>query len=103
MQIISTCMFYTELDPYTMEKVYVAKSEHDKALQRALLQYFNPKNQKLVEEALKRAKRYDLIGYDSKCLVKPTHSSNQFNKNNRYQNKSSHKNNYSGKNRGKKR
>ena len=100
---ISTCMFYTELDPYTMEKVYVAKSEHDKALQRALLQYFNPKNQKLVEEALKRAKRYDLIGYDSKCLVKPTHSSNQFNKNNRYQNKSSHKNNYSGKNRGKKR
>lgn len=100
---ISTCMFYTELDPYTMEKVYVAKSEHDKALQRALLQYFNPKYQKLVEEALKRAKRYDLIGYDSKCLVKPTHSANQFNKNNRYQNKSSHKNNYSGKNRGKKR
>ena len=83
--------------------MHVAKSEHDKALQRALLQYFNPKNQKLVEEALKRAKRYDLIGYDSKCLVKPTHSSNQFNKNNRYQNKSSHKNNYSGKNRGKKR
>ena len=100
---ISTCMFYTELDPYTMEKVYVAKSEHDKALQRALLQYFNPKNQKLVEEALKRAKRYDLIGYDSKCLVKPTYSANQINKNNRYQNKNSHKNNYSGKNRGKKR
>lgn len=69
---ISTCMFYTELDPYTMESVYVAKTEHDKALQRALLQYFNPKNQHLVEEALKRAKRYDLIGYDSKCLVKPS-------------------------------
>lgn len=67
---ISTCMFYTELDPYTMERVYVAKTEHDKALQRALLQYFNPKNQHLVEEALKRAKRYDLIGYDGKCLVK---------------------------------
>ena len=69
---ISTCMFYTGLDPYTIEEVYVAKSEHDKAMQRALLQYFNPKNQRLVEEALKRAKRYDLIGYDSKCLVKPS-------------------------------
>lgn len=69
---ISTCMFYTELDPYTMESVYVAKSEHDKAMQRALLQYFNPKNQHLVEEALRRAKRYDLIGYDKKCLVKPS-------------------------------
>lgn len=71
---ISTCMFYTGLDPYTMEEVYVAKTEHDKALQRALLQYFNPKNQKLVEEALKRVKRYDLIGYDSKCLVKPSNN-----------------------------
>lgn len=69
---ISTCMFYTGLDPYTMQEVYVAKSEHDKALQRALLQYFNPKNQHLVEEALKRAKRFDLIGYDSKCLVRPS-------------------------------
>ncbi|MCH5320780.1 MAG: YgiQ family radical SAM protein [Eubacterium sp.] len=72
---ISTCMFYTGLDPYTMEEVYVAKSEHDKAMQRALLQYFNPKNHRLVEEALKRAKRYDLIGYDSKCLVKPSKNS----------------------------
>ncbi len=74
---ISTCMFYTELDPYTMEKVYVAKSEHDKAMQRALLQYFNPKNQHLVEEALKRAKRYDLIGYDNKCLIRPSGNSQQ--------------------------
>lgn len=74
---ISTCMFYTELDPYTMEKVYVAKSEHDKAIQRALLQYFNPKNQHLVEEALKRAKRYDLIGYDNKCLIRPSGNSQQ--------------------------
>lgn len=72
---ISTCMFYTELDPYTMEKVYVAKSEHDKALQRALLQYFNPKNQHLVEEALKRAGRFDLIGFDKKCLVRPSGNS----------------------------
>ena len=69
---ISTCMFYTGLDPYTMEEVYVAKTEHDKALQRALLQYFNPKNQRLVEEALRKARRFDLIGYDSKCLIKPT-------------------------------
>lgn len=68
---ISTCMFYTGLDPYTMEEVYVARSEHDKALQRALLQYYNPKNHRLVEEALKRAGRYDLIGYDAKCLIKP--------------------------------
>ncbi len=71
---ISTCMFYTGLDPYTMEEVYVAKTEHDKALQRALLQYFNPKNQRLVEEALKRVRRYDLIGYDNKCLIKPSGS-----------------------------
>ncbi|MDE5974100.1 MAG: YgiQ family radical SAM protein [Eubacterium sp.] len=69
---ISTCMFYTGLDPYTMEEVYVAKSEHDKALQRALLQYFNPKNHHLVEEALCRAKRFDLIGNSSKCLIKPS-------------------------------
>lgn len=74
---ISTCMFYTELDPYTMEEVYVAKSEHDKALQRALLQYFNPKNQHLVEEALRRAKRFDLIGYDSRCLIKPCRTPQQ--------------------------
>ena len=73
---ISTCMFYTGLDPYTMQEVYVAKSEHDKALQRALLQYFNPKNQHLVEEALKKAKRFDLIGYDKKCLIRPTSNNN---------------------------
>lgn len=83
---ISTCMFYTGLDPYTMEEVYVARSEHDKALQRALLQYFNPKNQRLVEEALKKAKRYDLIGYDKNCLIKPTNSNRSTvkNKNNRF-------------------
>ncbi len=69
---ISTCMFYTGLDPYTMKEVYVAKTEHDKALQRALLQYFNPANHRLVEEALKKAKRFDLIGYDRKCLIRPS-------------------------------
>ena len=66
---ISTCMFYTELDPYTMEKVYVAKTPHDKALQRALLQYYDPKNKQLCVEALKRAHRYDLIGNSKECLV----------------------------------
>ncbi|MBQ8028700.1 MAG: YgiQ family radical SAM protein [Clostridia bacterium] len=68
---ISTCMFYTELDPYSMETVYVAKTPEEKAMQRALLQYYNPKNSQLVEKALKIIGRYDLIGYDQKCLVKP--------------------------------
>lgn len=84
---ISTCMFYTGLDPYTMEEVYVARSEHDKALQRALLQYFNPKNQRLVEEALKKAKRYDLIGYDKNCLIRPSHIHSQKVKNFRQESK----------------
>lgn len=69
---ISTAMFYTELDPYTLEPVYVAKNPHDKALQRALMQYFNPKNKDLVIEALRKARRTDLIGFDAKCLVKPS-------------------------------
>ena len=68
---ISTCMFYTGLDPYTMKEVYVAKDPHDKALQRALLQYFNPKNKDLVIEALRKAGRADLIGFGDKCLVTP--------------------------------
>lgn len=68
---ISTTMYYTGLDPYTMEEVYCAVNPHDKALQRALLQYFNPKNYDLVEEALRRANRRDLIGTGDKCLIKP--------------------------------
>ena len=68
---ISTCMFYTGLDPYTMKEVYVAKDPHEKAMQRALLQYFNPKNKGLVIEALRKADRHDLIGYGDKCLVTP--------------------------------
>jgi 5-enolpyruvylshikimate-3-phosphate synthase len=59
---ISTAMFYTELDPYTMEKVYVPKTPKEKAMQRALLQYFRPQNRELVLEALKKAGRRDLIG-----------------------------------------
>lgn len=68
---ISTCMFYTGLDPYTMEEVYVAKTPHDKALQRALLQYYDSKNRALVEEALRKAGRSDLIGNSDKCLIRP--------------------------------
>ncbi len=68
---ISTCMFYTGLDPFTMEKVYVPKTPKEKAMQRALLQYRNPDNYKLVCEALKLAGRTDLIGYSANCLVRP--------------------------------
>lgn len=73
---ISTCMYYTELDPYTMEKVYVPKTQKDKAMQRALLQYYLPKNRELVLEALKRAGRYDLIGTGKGCLAAPEAQSN---------------------------
>ncbi|MBR3768550.1 MAG: YgiQ family radical SAM protein [Clostridia bacterium] len=66
---ISTAMFYTELDPYTMEKVYVAKSSEDKAMQRALMRYFAPESQKLVTLALKKAHRTDLIGTGKSCLI----------------------------------
>ena len=68
---ISTCMFYTGLDPYTMEKVYVPKTAEEKAMQRALLQYFRPDNQRKVIEALQKARRTDLIGNTKDCLVKP--------------------------------
>ena len=69
---IATAMFYTELDPYTLKPVYVAKHPHDKAMQRALMQYFNPKNHALVKEALKRAGRTDLIGTGQNCLIRPS-------------------------------
>lgn len=68
---LATCMYYTELDPRTMEKIYVAKTPHQKAMQRALIQYRNPKNYHLVYEALKKAGREDLIGYGEKCLIRP--------------------------------
>ncbi len=71
---ISTCMYYTGVDPRTMEKVYVAHSPHEKAMQRALIQYKNPKNYDLVYEALTLAHRTDLIGFDKKCLIKPRHN-----------------------------
>lgn len=68
---LSTCMFYTELDPYTMEPVYVPKAPEEKAMQRALLQYFQPRNKALVLAALKKAGRWDLIGTGPDCLVAP--------------------------------
>lgn len=68
---LSTCMFYTEVDPRTMTKVYVPKTPHEKAMQRALIQYRLPRNYDLVMEALKKAGRTDLIGFDKKCLIKP--------------------------------
>jgi len=68
---VSTCIYYTGLDPRTMEPVYCARDPHEKALQRALIQYRNPKNRALVVEALHRAGREDLIGYGPKCLVRP--------------------------------
>lgn len=78
---ISTCMFYTELDPYTMEKVYVPKTQKEKSMQRALLQYFKPQNKNLVAEALKIAGRKDLIGTSSKSLISPI--ANEKTKNNK--------------------
>lgn len=68
---ISTCMYYTGLDPSTLEPVYVTTNPHEKAMQRALIQYRNPKNYDLVYEALMKADRKDLIGFDKKCLIKP--------------------------------
>lgn len=68
---ISTCMYYTGLDPRTMEPVYVATNPHEKAMQRALIQYRNPENYDLVHEALVRTNRTDLIGFDANCLIRP--------------------------------
>lgn len=68
---ISTCMFYTGLDPFTMKEVYVARDMEEKRMQRALLQFKNPANVPLVIKALKKAGRDDLIGYDKDCLVRP--------------------------------
>ncbi|MBE5971525.1 MAG: YgiQ family radical SAM protein [Lachnoclostridium sp.] len=73
---ISTCMYYTGLDPRTMEEVYVPKNPHEKAMQRALIQYRNPKNYDLVYEALKKAGREDLIGFDKHCLIRPRNTKN---------------------------
>ena len=68
---ISTCMFYTGLDPYTLKEVHIPRTDREKAMQRALLQYFDPKNHRIVVEALREAGRPDLIGTGPHCLVRP--------------------------------
>lgn len=68
---ISTCMYYTGVDPRTMKPVYVPKNPHEKAMQRALIQYRDPKNYDLVLEALRTAGRMDLVGFGEKCLIRP--------------------------------
>ena len=73
---VSTCIYYTGVDPRTMQPVYCPTNPHEKAMQRALIQYRNPKNQALVREALRRAGREDLIGYGPKCLVRPAKRKN---------------------------
>lgn len=68
---ISTCMYYTGVDPRTMKKVYTPHNPHEKAMQRALIQYRRPENYDLVKEALIKCGRQDLIGFDEKCLIPP--------------------------------
>lgn len=80
---LSTCMYYTELDPRTMKPVYVAKNRLEKAMQRALLQFKNPKNYDLVRRALILGRREDLIGYGPKCLIKPIESKTRNDKKNK--------------------
>ncbi len=98
---VSTVMYYTGIDPRDMSEVYVCKDPHEKAMQRALIQYRNPKNYDLVYEALKKAGREDLIGFDKKCLIKPRQmkkysenktNTNYSNKTNRSQGKNTTKN-----------
>ena len=82
---ISTCMYYTGLDPRDMTPVYTATNPHEKAMQRALMQYRNPKNYELVKEALERAGRTDLIGFGPKCLIRPRNAgANTWNRNGKH-------------------
>lgn len=97
---ISTCMYYTGLDPRTMEKVYVPKNPHEKALQRALIQYRNPENYDLVMEALKKAGRMDLVGFGEQCLIRPRQFSGKQSKAAQNPGKTGRDRTVSGKNRG---
>ena len=85
---ISTCMYYTGVDPRDLKPVYTAKNPHEKAMQRALIQYRDPKNYELVKEALYAEHREDLIGFDKKCLIPPR----LIKKKNNVRNKNEHKN-----------
>lgn len=89
---VSTCMFYTELDPFTMQKVYVPKDMEEKRMQRALLQFRNPDNYNYVVKALKKAGREDLIGYSKECLVRPPRTGMGYGKNNSKNRKGDFKN-----------
>ena len=86
---ISTCMYYTGLDPRTLEPVYVTTNPHEKAMQRALIQYRNPKNYDLVYEALTKAGRQDLIGFEKHCLIRPRKFGGSHNSKNLSENKKS--------------
>lgn len=92
---ISTSMFYTGLDPYTLKEVYIPKTESEKSMQRALLQWFIPENKPIVTKALIKAGRRDLIGNDKKCLITPMagHSAGGYKKNNSNQGRGSNKKN----------
>ncbi len=83
---ISTVMYYTGIDPRDKKPVYVCKNPHEKAMQRALIQYRNPKNYELIKEALIKAHREDLIGFDKKCLIRPRNTEVMV-KNNSYEKK----------------
>ncbi|KNF07909.1 hypothetical protein CLPU_11c00780 [Gottschalkia purinilytica] len=88
---LSTCMYYTGLDPRTMKKVYVPKTPHEKAMQRALIQYRRPQNYELVYEALKKAGRLDLIGYGKKCLIRPRNKNRNVDDKHSFKRKNNHK------------
>ena len=76
---LSTCMYYTGLDPRTMKEVYIPTTPHEKAMQRALIQYRKPQNYDLVLEALRKTNRMDLFGHDKKCLIRPRRNRNKNN------------------------
>lgn len=87
---LSTCMYYTGIHPLTGEKVYVPKDPHEKAIQRALMQYKNPANRVLVLEGLKLAGRMDLVGFGPKCLIRPERGSTGEKTKNRKQTEKNH-------------
>ena len=92
---ISTCMYYTGIDPRTKEAVYIPKDPHEKAMQRALIQYRDPKLYDLVKEALIKCGRQDLIGFGKECLIAPRNiasknTASKNNKNNKAQHAKSH-------------
>lgn len=86
---ISTCMYYTGVDPRNMEPVYIPKNPHEKAMQRALIQYKKPENYDLVKEALLKCGRQDLIGFGKECLIPPRKIKKEENARKDIQNRSS--------------